>query len=478
MAGGTEKAELKLCGVCGDKAFGFNFGALTCESCKAFFRRNAIKNKEFRCLFKDDCEVNTRTRRFCQKCRLQKCFSIGMKKECILSEAEKQEKRAKIEENRQKRALNPRPPGQHPDSYCSNSNGAASKVAIGSTPNTPLSSVTEDEDSSPAKVARYAEEVLSPGCKVSEQSASAGPSKVLKGSGHPGCSLVKMENAKPCVSDSWSSDDLLESSSSDSVQLPSRKRSGEQCGSQLARDRAIRSQFCRATYPGPQEVLTEAEMNRIQELATANEVLKVPLACDPEPSLVDVINMTDHAIRRLIKMSKRITAFKSLCQEDQVALLKGGSTELMLLRSVMSYDAERDCWKGPDPRLMSIKLDILKEARGNVYEEHKRFINAFRPEWRIDENIMLLLSAITLFTPERPNLVHRDVVTFEQDTYLYLLRRYLDTIYTGCESRSVFLQLIRNLEDMRTLNENQVSILVDLNPREVEPLLIEIFDLK
>lgn len=42
MAGG---AELKLCGVCGDKAFGFNFGALTCESCKAFFRRNAIKDK-------------------------------------------------------------------------------------------------------------------------------------------------------------------------------------------------------------------------------------------------------------------------------------------------------------------------------------------------------------------------------------------------------------------------------------------------
>ncbi|CAN7987026.1 unnamed protein product [Ixodes hexagonus] len=444
MAGGVEKAELKFCGVCGDKAFGFNFGALTCESCKAFFRRNAIKNKEFRCLFKDDCEVNTRTRRFCQRCRLQKCFSIGMKKECILSESEKQEKRAKIEENRLKRALG--------------SNGAGIPTA-----QSPVWSVTEDEDSSPAKLARYAEE---PGGRT-----APGPSKIPE-------PLVKVDNSRPCLSDSWSSDDLLESSSSDSVQLPSRKRSGERCDSHLARDRAIRSQFCRASYPGPHEALAEPEMNRILELATANEVLKVPLACDPEPSLVDVINMTDHAIRRLIKMSKRIAAFKSLCQEDQVALLKGGSTELMLLRSVMSYDAERDCWKGPDPRLMSIKLDILKEARGNVYEEHKKFINAFRPEWRIDENIMLLLSAITLFTPERPNLVHRDVVTFEQDTYLYLLRRYLDTIYSGCESRSVFLQLIRNLEDMRTLNENQVSILVDLNPHEVEPLLIEIFDLK
>lgn len=35
----------KVCAVCGDKALGFNFGAMTCESCKAFFRRNALGKK-------------------------------------------------------------------------------------------------------------------------------------------------------------------------------------------------------------------------------------------------------------------------------------------------------------------------------------------------------------------------------------------------------------------------------------------------
>ena len=35
--------EEKVCGVCGDKALGFNFDAISCESCKAFFRRNAPK---------------------------------------------------------------------------------------------------------------------------------------------------------------------------------------------------------------------------------------------------------------------------------------------------------------------------------------------------------------------------------------------------------------------------------------------------
>ena len=39
------KCDPKICGVCGDRALGYNFNAVTCESCKTFFRRNALKNK-------------------------------------------------------------------------------------------------------------------------------------------------------------------------------------------------------------------------------------------------------------------------------------------------------------------------------------------------------------------------------------------------------------------------------------------------
>lgn len=100
----SEKS-LKTCSVCGDKALGFNFNAITCESCKAFFRRNALLNKEFQCPFSEHCEITAITRRFCQKCRLEKCFSIGMKKEHIMSEEEKILKRKKIEQNKAKKRI-------------------------------------------------------------------------------------------------------------------------------------------------------------------------------------------------------------------------------------------------------------------------------------------------------------------------------------------------------------------------------------
>ncbi len=32
-----------VCQVCGDKAFIINYGALSCQSCKTFFRRNGFK---------------------------------------------------------------------------------------------------------------------------------------------------------------------------------------------------------------------------------------------------------------------------------------------------------------------------------------------------------------------------------------------------------------------------------------------------
>jgi nuclear receptor subfamily 1 group I len=130
-----------------------------------------------------------------------------------------------------------------------------------------------------------------------------------------------------------------------------------------------------------------------------------------------VINLTAVAIRRLIKMSKKISGFKKMCQEDQIALLKGGCTEMMILRSVMQYDSDQAFWKIPSSSKNSTNLraDILKLCpKGNVYEEHENFIKTFDLALRTDERIILIMCAITLFSPDRGGVIHSDVIKLEQ----------------------------------------------------------------
>ncbi|CAF1949100.1 unnamed protein product [Rotaria magnacalcarata] len=89
------------CVVCGSPASGYNFSAIVCESCKAFFRRNARKDPAaFRCMYKDDCQITFQTRRNCPACRLSKCFNSGMQRDRLLTVEQKAAKRRQIEENR------------------------------------------------------------------------------------------------------------------------------------------------------------------------------------------------------------------------------------------------------------------------------------------------------------------------------------------------------------------------------------------
>nr|XP_048308429.1 nuclear receptor subfamily 1 group I member 3 isoform X3 [Myodes glareolus] len=84
MANG-EEYESRNCVVCGDRATGYHFHALTCEGCKGFFRRTVSKNTGPVCPFSGSCEVSKAQRRHCPACRLQKCLNAGMRKDMILS---------------------------------------------------------------------------------------------------------------------------------------------------------------------------------------------------------------------------------------------------------------------------------------------------------------------------------------------------------------------------------------------------------
>ncbi|XP_064155149.1 vitamin D3 receptor A [Anguilla rostrata] len=102
----------RICGVCGDKATGFHFNAMTCEGCKGFFRRSMKRKASFTCPFNGSCTITKDNRRHCQACRLKRCVDIGMMKEFILTDEEVQRKKDLIlkrkEEEAAREALKPR----------------------------------------------------------------------------------------------------------------------------------------------------------------------------------------------------------------------------------------------------------------------------------------------------------------------------------------------------------------------------------
>nr|O18473.1 RecName: Full=Ecdysone receptor; AltName: Full=20-hydroxy-ecdysone receptor; Short=20E receptor; AltName: Full=EcRH; AltName: Full=Ecdysteroid receptor; AltName: Full=HvEcR; AltName: Full=Nuclear receptor subfamily 1 group H member 1 [Heliothis virescens]CAA70212.1 ecdysteroid receptor [Heliothis virescens] len=103
--GPAPRQQEELCLVCGDRASGYHYNALTCEGCKGFFRRSVTKNAVYICKFGHACEMDIYMRRKCQECRLKKCLAVGMRPECVVPENQCAMKRKEKKAQREKDKL-------------------------------------------------------------------------------------------------------------------------------------------------------------------------------------------------------------------------------------------------------------------------------------------------------------------------------------------------------------------------------------
>ncbi|XP_055900710.1 ecdysone receptor-like isoform X2 [Biomphalaria glabrata] len=106
--------EEELCRICGDRASGYHYNALSCEGCKGFFRRSITKTASYHCKYGGNCEMDMWMRRKCQFCRLRRCREVGMKEECLLSE---DQCKARDARRKAKQRFQPKQEVQSPDSY-------------------------------------------------------------------------------------------------------------------------------------------------------------------------------------------------------------------------------------------------------------------------------------------------------------------------------------------------------------------------
>ncbi|CAL1529257.1 unnamed protein product [Lymnaea stagnalis] len=357
--------EDKYCGVCGDRALGYNFDAISCESCKAFFRRNAPKGLDyFKCPYEEKCKMDVSNRRFCKRCRLRKCFEIGMRKEYILTDEEKMRKRQRIEENRQ------RSTGKQPE------------------------------------------------CKFRE------------------VDRTKMQS--------------MDITSSAAPRLRSLEPEEETAINEIVN-----------AYHQSLEICVESEVSR------------------HHPSMTELVNIAEISVRRVIDMSKKIKSFKALSQADQISLLKGGSIELLIIRSVITFDSDKMQFLDPyDKEKYAMTTDQLKMGQGSgLFDEHMRFVKSLAIDLQADETVLILLLMIALYSPDRPQISDKHYVAEEQERYALLLLRYLESKHPPHVIRWMYPKLLMKLTDIRNLNEEHSQVLLKINPEGIQPLMKEVLDL-
>jgi len=95
--------SVELCVVCGDRASGRHYGAISCEGCKGFFKRSIRKQLGYQCRGNKECEVTKHARNRCQYCRLQKCLAMGMRSDSPRVAAAQESRRTSLNNAASKR---------------------------------------------------------------------------------------------------------------------------------------------------------------------------------------------------------------------------------------------------------------------------------------------------------------------------------------------------------------------------------------
>ncbi|KAG7207880.1 hypothetical protein KM043_009477 [Ampulex compressa] len=389
--GPTPRQQEELCLVCGDRASGYHYNALTCEGCKGFFRRSITKNAVYQCKYGNNCEIDMYMRRKCQECRLKKCLTVGMRPECVVPEyqcaVKRKEKKAQKEKDK-------------PNSTTMNG--------------------------SPGSVGGMAADQM--GVKIEPAEAES-----LSMSGSSG--ILTPVSPYSCV----------------------KPVSAEQ------EELIHRLVYYQNEYEQP----SEEDLKRITNQPTEGE--------DPSDyRFRHITEITILTVQLIVEFSKRLPGFDKLLREDQIALLKACSSEVMMLRMARKYDVQTDSiiFANNQPYTRD-SYNIA--GMGETIEDLLRFCRQMYA-MKVNNAEYALLTAIVIFS-ERPNVMEGWKVEKIQEIYLEALKAYVDNRRRP-KSGMIFAKLLSVLTELRTLgNQNsEMCFSLKFKNKKLPLFLAEIWD--
>nr|AQR58540.1 nuclear oxysterol receptor LXR-alpha [Leucoraja erinacea] len=183
------------------------------------------------------------------------------------------------------------------------------------------------------------------------------------------------------------------------------------------------------------------------------------------------------SVQELVDFAKQVPGFLDLTREDQIALLKTSTIEIMLLETSRRYN----------PAIESITF--LKDfsysredfARAGLQFEFINPIFEFSKcmnDLHLDDAEYALLIAINLFSADRPNVNDHELVERLRQPYVEALRSY--TQINRPDDRLMFPRMLMKLVCLRTLSSvhSEQVFALRLQDKKLPPLLSEIWDMQ
>ena len=304
--------------------------------------------KGLKCYFQDNCTIDVISRRFCASCRLRKCFNSGMKKEYIMSEEQRNARKVKI--NEKKGIKNSRKFESILDKNVDSNSGDSfpnleQPMVYSLTPNF-QSTQTQSSPSSPSIATNGME---SPGLPIGSFANSD-----IFGYEEKPRNLRKRHSFGDIFLTNDMNIDSKEEKNCKQQNLNPFPSDVETITKLLSKVKIIRESnyyptkyalLCRQSEQ--RKELTPKEKHKLKHLVSNIQLMQAEtihaLPCSGR--FIDVVKITEIITYMLIKMCKNLTAFQELSQSDQIALVKGGCMETLILRSIMTLNLEKECWE-------------------------------------------------------------------------------------------------------------------------------------
>ncbi|XP_054155890.1 vitamin D3 receptor-like [Oppia nitens] len=438
MSDNIENTLQLYCVVCGDKSNGYHFDVQSCNSCKAFFRRNALKYQDrLRCYFGGKCTVDIDSRTHCRKCRLDKCFSMGMKTNLFYTDDENQVRRAIVRENRKRKLV-----AKVDDNDDNNDNSWP-------TP-TPVNRRSEI-------IGDYSQQQLPSSVITTTNSETIDRNNK---------SQTTIGNDMLSTDDDDNDDDEDDNNSIDS-ELTIKLLSPQ---SPTPTPTLVMVADYGATVDGG-HCFTDGQSQRFRQLLDSMNCLQTTghysrqlrMTCIHESIHIQTQKFSND-LPKYVQMAKSLDQFRDDLEEsDQLILIKYSALELVVLRNILNFNFEHLYWNIiHENTSYIINLDLYKQISedpdiGGPYTLHKTFLTEMGIDWDFDKLIIYLLTPILLFNPNRPKLLNRDHIEKQREFYKQLLKCYLN-----CKYQSVLLsdaKLDRLLDSLKhlTILSNRVA---------------------